>query len=260
MSALTDYLRTQRVTDREINAMLEKAARDARRQLRNLGDAGDKVQIARLRSTVVAIKRQQHELWSSGFRDAMVRGRKAAGHAAENAAQALDRSVWGRNIPRTIAGRVRRLQTEASARIEAAVRRIPRTLSSRVYKNEALASGKIEALIRSHIIRGSSADQLARSVYQFISPSAPGGASAAALRLARNEMGVAFHDAQIIAAKTRPWVKAMRWKLAGTHPKPDQCNAYADQVFRLDNVPDKPHPLCLCTLEEITVADPSAVI
>lgn len=260
MSALTDYLKTQRVTDREINAVLEKAARDARRELARLGDAGDRVRIARLRSTIAEIKRQQHELWSNGIRDATVRGRQAAAQAAQMAARTLDSSVWGRATPRNVASRVARLQADARSRIMAAVNRPSRALSARIYKNEALANGRIEALIRSHIVRGSDAKTLARSIYQFISPSAPGGASSAALRLAREEMAEAFHNAQVIGARERPWVKAMRWILSGSHPKPDQCNAYAGREYKIDNVPDRPHPLCLCTLEEIPYADPRVTV
>jgi hypothetical protein len=256
MTALTDYLKIQRQSDVELNRILEKTARDARRELRRLGDTADRVRVARLRSTIAAIKSSQHDLWSSGVRDAMVRGRQAAATAAEASARTLDGAVWGRTTP----ARVRTLQTAAQARIRTvATNALPRELSSRIYKNDALMSGKLDALIRSHIIRGSSVQTMTKSVYQFISPTAPGGASAAALRLARTEMGNAFHDAQIIAAQSRPWVKGMRWVLSGSHSHPDACNDYAGRTFKLSNVPDKPHPLCLCTLDEIFVADPMSV-
>jgi hypothetical protein len=124
-----------------------------------------------------------------------------------------------------------------------------------VYRQRALHDGKIEDLIREGLIANLSAKELSQTVYKYVSPTTPGGASYAAMRLARTEINNAFHERQL-QGSTRPGVKAVKWNLSGSHKVPDKCNQYADHGgnghWAVGNVPDKPHPQCFCYLTYIT--------
>jgi hypothetical protein len=97
-------------------------------------------------------------------------------------------------------------------------------------------------------------------VYQYVSPTTPGGESYAAMRLARTEINNAFHERQLAGAN-RPGVTGVQWNLSGSHRVPDQCNLFAQRdshnkgpgVFPVGKVPDKPHPQCFCFLTYVTM-------
>jgi hypothetical protein len=135
-------------------------------------------------------------------------------------------------------------------------------LSERVYGSRALASGFVDRRINSAIARGLSAKEFAAEMRGIINPRTPGGVSYAAKRLARTEINNAFHITQINDVRGKPWVNGLRWSLSGSHPKPDQCDALARGhsqglgagVYRPDDVPNKPHPQCLCFLEPVTMS------
>lgn len=80
------------------------------------------------------------------------------------------------------------------------------------------------------------------------------------MRLSRTEINNAFHEQQKRAGD-KPWVEGVKWNLSGSHPRPDTCNDYANQsnglgrgVFKTGDVPDKPHPQCLCYLTYETLS------
>lgn len=134
------------------------------------------------------------------------------------------------------------------------------TLSQRVYRQAALANGTIDKIINNALLLGKSPKELARDVAKFISPSTPGGASYAALRLGRTEVVNAYHRSSILRYQETPWVERAQWSLSGTHPRPDTCNDIAESgdfrqagVYRVNNIPDKPHPQCLCYITPIPV-------
>lgn len=193
------------------------------------------------------IKREQDRLWRDGVADNMAKGRKAAAEAADKAADALERWALA-NLPagpsRTLTNGLR---AAARSGIESDRARLPRELSDRIYKNEALAKKKVEDAIRTGLIQGLSARELAQDVYRLVSPTAPGGVSYNAMRLARTEINNAFHERQIQRAKS-PLVEAVRWNLSRSHPKPDVCNELASQTYDPKDVPGKPHPHCFCYL------------
>jgi hypothetical protein len=109
-----------------------------------------------------------------------------------------------------------------------------------------------------------SAKEIAKQVFRFIDPETPGGASYAALRLGRTELNNAFHTNSIKQAQAMPWVEGVKWNLSGSHPRPDECNEYAEDthyrggdggVFLPQDVPPKPHPNCLCFTTTETQSD-----
>lgn len=130
-------------------------------------------------------------------------------------------------------------------------------LSQRLYHSEATAKNLVSRTVNSHIARGSSAADIARDVKRLINPSAPGGVSAVAKRLARTELNNAFHAQSIADNEDRPWVVHVEWRLSGSHPQSSvlcKCEIYARQKnFPKDNVPGKPHPNCLCYLVPVVV-------
>lgn len=256
---LRRYMEVQRAYDRDLNRILEKTARDIRTQVAKLTikqGIGAEVRVAQLRMVLANIKREQHRLWINGVRPTIVQGQTAARKAAEDAAEAIDRVLYA-SLPDGPAEAVSRsLKATAEAGLRADAGRVPRELSSRVYRDRDLSTRRVEETIRSGIIRGLSARELASEVYRFVSPTAPGGTSYSAMRLARTEINNAFHEQQIKGA-ARPWVDAVKWNLSGSHKKPDDCNKFATQnkgLYQPENVPGKPHPQCLCYLTYNTVS------
>lgn len=246
----------QRVYDAQTRVIMERAARDIQAQILRLpAGIGGQVRAAQLRLVLAEINQIMIDAWGKGILPTTQRGRKAAAEAAEKATQTM-LSVLHAGLPDDVAKAVSDgLRRTAQAGIDAEYARVPRQLSARVYQNAALASGEVQATIRAGLISGLSAKELARNVYQFISPTTPGGASYAAERLARTEINNAFHEQQKKGAE-RPGVKAAIWNLSGSHKTPDQCNVYAGQDvdnlgpghYKSGNIPDRPHPNCLCYL------------
>jgi hypothetical protein len=88
----------------------------------------------------------------------------------------------------------------------------------------------------------------------------PGNMAYESLRLARAELATMYRDAVVESCIDNPAVLGIRWLLANTHPIPDVCDDYAmhDEglgrgVFIAADLPDVPHPLCLCAHAPVTV-------
>jgi hypothetical protein len=255
---LVQYLRVQRQADRDLNRVLERAARDAQRRIiaLELGPPGigARVRQAQLTSTLRAIREAQHALWEQGVGPLITDRLRDAQFAAIQAGMFMD-DVLFEALPANQA-EIMRASARAMAQtgLEAEAARISQELSPRVYRNADLASRVIEQTIRSGIIQGLSARELAATVARFIRPTTPGGISYAAMRLARTELNNAFHQRQIAIAQNKPWVEGVKWNLSGSHPKTDLCDVFAHDdayglgsgVFPPDDVPSKPHPHCLC--------------
>ena len=134
-----------------------------------------------------------------------------------------------------------------------AISRVTKTqqpLSTRVYKSQALANNWIHRVVTSSIMRGDSAQDIAKQVKSSIKPNTPGGASYAALRLGRTELNNAFHATSITLSQDRPWVEGMAWNLSKVHTndtgRVEICEQMAGLIYDVDAVPMKPHPQCRC--------------
>lgn len=71
-----------------------------------------------------------------------------------------------------------------------------------------------------------------------------------AMRVARTELNRAFREGQIRYAMKKPWIKEIVWHIGG----PDPCEICEDldgNAFPVDEVPDIPHPHCMCWLETV---------
>lgn len=250
-----EYRRVQRKYDAELARVLESTAKRIRARLNRLpvGIGGD-VRRAQLTLVLREIERVLVSMFRGPVLDNIQAGRKAAAEAAESAVETLTAVAYAA-LPEDVAATlVDGLEATARSGLESDFARVPRALSRRVYRSAALASGAVNARIREGLISGLSARELAQDVYQYISPSTKGGTSYAAMRLARTEINNAFHERQIQAAR-RPGVKAVKWNLSESHPRPDECNVYAEHApYEPSEVPDKPHPHCFCYLTYITMS------
>jgi hypothetical protein len=259
---LVTYLKIQRAADREILAALRSSAANVSSELKRLQNAtktGEKVRREQLLRSQAAINREMAVLFDR-VGDTVQAG---AARAAEAGARTILEA--NKDLLREVLSAsdydylVRSAEQSASNSLEALRQRVSGSsyvpLSQQVYDTQQLASGKIDEIVNAAIARGASAAELARDVRAYINPNTPGGVRYASLRLGRTELNNAFHAAQIKQAQEEPWTYGLRWNLSGSHPKPDECNEYADQVhykdgeagvFRPEEVPAKPHPNCLC--------------
>lgn len=159
------------------------------------------------------------------------------------------------------------MMQQAKQGIEAVISRKENgfTLSDKVYHNQALSKGYIDNAINNGLLLNKSVAEIKKDVIGFIDPNTPGGASFAAQRLARTEVVNAYHRTAVRKYQQTPWVEKVKWNLSGSHGRPDACNDYADSVhymgkgwdageWRPGDVPEKPHPNCLCYVEPVTMS------
>lgn len=252
------YRRIQAENERHLRLMLEQTAKAIEARVKKLPvGVGGEVRGAQLRATLAAIRKLQRAMWTAGVRPTVIRAMEDAEKAAESAIEAMTRVAYA-SLPDAAAEElVRSLRASAESGLKSDAARKRRELSERVFRLRALHDGKVEDMIRQGLIANLSAKELADSVYKYVSPTTPGGASYAAMRLARTEINNAFHERQLAGAE-RPGVSAVKWNLSGSHVVPDLCNVYAghngDGEWPVGKVPDKPHPQCFCFLTYITLS------
>ena len=256
---LVAYLRVQRANDRAMIAILSRSTLKIEAELTRLSTRtgiGVAIQRAQLEAAQAAIHREIATLYRALGLQVLASRETAAAEALESL---FPRALWRSVLPADdVDYLLRSMRATASQGIDAVENRLTlsqRTLSERVYHSRDLVDGKIDDLINSALARGASAADLARDVKGFIKPEVQGGIRYAALRLGRTELNNAFHAGQVLTGIKSPWITGLKWNLSGSHPRPDECNEYADQgVFRPEDVPGKPHPNCLCytTAETVT--------
>lgn len=240
---LQRYIRQQTLTDRQMRVLLRDAASASRRIL-----AQAKTPSA-VRAAQLDVARQQQLLWGK-LGGTIETGVRSSGDAASKSVARLismfEGSVGVELLPyRALEAS---LIQQGRAGIEAVLARgvngVP--LSDRVYKNSSLYQGKVDRAINAMLVNGASAKEIARDVARFISPDVPGGVSYAAMRLGRTELNNAFHQVTKDHWDGNPFVTGLKWNLSRSHPKPDECDQYAEKSWKPRDVPVKPHPQCLC--------------
>lgn len=260
---LRRYLKIQASADREVLAMLRKSRADLDRQLSTIVGSNVSAEIRReqLRLARQAINREMDRIWRQ--LSAIIESQSlVAAKAAVRANGSFDRSLLATQLSKAEMDALERSLVEQAQQsvVQAMNRKLDQsgttriTLSEKVYHSRQVIDRQVEALVNSALARGLSAREFAKEVMRFIRPGTSGGVRYAAMRLARTEINNAFHYAQTRDSARKPWVTGQRWHLSGSHPKPDECNAYADGdhagmgpgVYPKDDVPAKPHPHCLC--------------
>lgn len=254
--SLQPYRKVQTDAEKELTRVLESTARAIRARISKLPvGIGGQVRGAQLRTTLAAIAKMQRSMWVGGVAPIVVGGVDDAEKAAESAIEAMTRVAYTALPDAAAEVLIRGLRLAAESGLKSDRARRKRELSAHVYRQAALQAGKVETLIREGLIGNLSAKELASTVYEHVSPTVKGGASYAAMRLARTEINNAFHERQLQGA-TRPGVKAAKWNLSGSHRVPDKCNVYAahggNGEWAPDKIPEKPHPQCFCYLTYVT--------
>lgn len=255
-SEFQPYRRVQATAEHDLRLILETTAKAIQARVRTLKPGiGGQVRKAQLTATLGAIRRLQREMWINRVNPRVTRGVVDAEKAAESAIEAMTRVAYAALPEQAAEVLIRGLRLAAESGLKSDAARKRKDLSTRVYRQAAFQGDKIEHLIRGGLIANLSAKELAGSVYEYVSPTTPGGASYAAMRLARTEINNAFHERQLQGAN-RPGVKAVKWNLSGSHTVPDLCNVYASHGgnghWAVGNVPEKPHPQCFCYLTYVT--------
>lgn len=250
---LRNIVNVVQVTDSELRKVMRDAAKDAEQILLSLGD--DLRPGAALRRARTELASLNTELWLNA-NDSV---RSGVGHGFDEA------SAWQARWDRALFEAINVAIPNWEASLTASTRQgLPNylarrqngyTLSQRVYINRALSRGAVDQIINNALILGKTPRQLAKEVRRYISPDVPGGVSYSAMRLGRTEVVNAYHRASANRYAETPWVDTVVWNLSGSHGKPDTCNEYADDVqipngnageWPASEVPDKPHPQCLC--------------
>lgn len=266
---LLAYLRVQEKFDREMYAVLRRSVAATDAQLKLI--VGKNIGAVIRREQLLAAQIVMHEQIAAIMERAglLIRaGEARAAAAAIETFVAYDRVLFTATgaSDAYLNAYLRSAKATAASGIEAAKQRMLGTsyipLSQQVYNTQQLAAGQVDRFIETALARGLTAREFALEVAKFIRPDVRGGVSYAAMRLGRTEINNAFHAKQAEKARETPWTEAVQWNLSGSHPKPDECNEYAEKSHFKNgppgywlpaDIPHKPHPHCLCFTTPVTV-------
>lgn len=265
---LVRFFAAYKLTEAELRQILEDAAEEAERLIPKLVEkhtTGNTIKAAQLALILREIRSQQSAMWGD-VNGVLKEGMQRAALAAVAGESAIDAYLRRNGLAMPELHQSFRAQAMRGFRnvVAKGFNNIP--LSTQVYRTQALAMGWVDRQVRKALILQTDAHTLARQVRQFIDPSVKGGVSFAAFRLARTELNNAFHT----VAKERfeePWATGVQWHLSGSHPpapsgNPEACEVLARTdlglgtgVFPVGEVPDKPHPQCLCYITQQVVGE-----
>jgi hypothetical protein len=260
---LNAYLRRQVVVDAQMRKVLRAAIKSLDAEILRLATAsniGSQVRVAQLTLTreMMAVWREAGDVIETGILD-----------SAKDLAKvqsAFDKALMTR-LGATMTPQFQRsLLATAQAGLESYIsrRNFNHTLSERVYRNGQKSIKAVEGIIDQGLLSGRSAREIARMVRGYISPSTPGGMSYAAMRLGRTELNNAFHETSKRMAEDDPFVARMKWNLSRSHGRSDKCDVYAKSThvatwepgeYRPNDVPQKPHPQCLCFTTTVPIPE-----
>jgi hypothetical protein len=253
-SPIVTFARSTKESTSRISRLLAAAAKESSKDAAKMHG----LSAAQRRVRAVSLHRSIREMWE-GVAHITIFGERAAAEAGVEATMALQRA-FNKHLPEDVQ---RMLMIQGKSAVDAYISRQENRieLSRRVYKNTDLFIGKIDKRINVNLLKGASAEELAKDISRFINPNVMGGVKYAAMRLARTELANAFHTTTIRQGREMPWVTGYKWNLSGSHGRPDVCNEYAGDdhdglgagIFKKANVPGKPHPQCLCylTMEQV---------
>lgn len=259
------YLGVQEKYDSLIHTALVDASEDIEKSLRQrLGDQRIGSQTRRYQFGLASrAAKDSLRVLFNGIYSHIHAGQSDAALAAVEAGFVDDSRVLFRLIPNASdRGKYEdSFRQSASRGIDAMLTRIivsHKPLSKQVYDTRAISTGYVDRIINSSLAKGDSAADLAKAVRSSISPDVAGGVAYAAKRLGRTEINNAFHAQSVGQNQDKPWVDRIQWHLSGSHPpSPAWPNGLISQMevcerlaklknFEKDQVPDKPHPQCLC--------------
>jgi hypothetical protein len=253
---LLDVLAQYGITKKELDDILTDGAQEAERLIPKLIEqhtTGGTVKAAQLALVLRELKVAQSALWGDlgrVTRSGVETGYLRAAEAAQDVLLSTFTKAGANPAPFLAAWRQQAKQGIVAV-LAKSKNGIP--LSRAVYKSQALATGLVDRTVKRGLLLGNNAKAIAKSVKDLILPDVAGGVSYAAHRLARTEINHAYQTSQAERYADEPWTTGMRWNLSRSHPKPDECNTYAQQdihglghgVYPVGQRP-RSHPNCLC--------------
>lgn len=254
--AWLEHLKTQKVTGRQLGKVLKEAADDAEASLKGILADTRGMRTAQMSAVQQALRQNSEALWKEV--DGITReGLQRATMDAANGEIRL--TEWLSESANPIYRDQVRTAARASAENVRANILSQVDLSPRVYRNSEVGIRRARRLVERGIAQNKSTHEIAKSVKGLIRPDTPGGVSYASKRLARTEINRSFHATSAEWNSESPFVNAVQWNLSGSHPRPDKCDEYAEGgsagprgLWLPDDVPDKPHPNCLCYTTAVT--------
>jgi hypothetical protein len=256
---------TDGITNREMSKLLKEAAAESEQTILTLVGNESFTSQTRLRqigAIRAGIEPISTEPWNKTGKVTEVGMFQQAQLAAD---QAMDRDFFLGMPGLAVTQYARQMHIAAAAGIQSVLSR--RTtgyvLAERIYANGKATTATVGRIVDRGLINQKSARQIAKEVKGFYSPDVPGGASYAAMRLARTEINNAHHHTSIRMGQERPWVTGFEWNLSRSHPKPDPCDELAEAddyglgpgKYPKSSAPDRPHPQCLCFLTHLQEDD-----
>ena len=267
---LLGFLQVQEAWERDVLFALKKSQASSAAAVRGMAQApgiGARARSAQMQMSQRALLEQQSKLWDAVGSSVAASRAAAAAKAIEVSSVYEDMLLKQALTPMQRDALLRSAQATARRNVENVTNRVlgysKMPLSEQVYKTKAWSNGLLENRINAAIGRGASARDIANDVKDLINPNTPGGVKYAAMRLGRTENNNAFHATSVLHAQKTPWVTGVKWELSGSHPRPDECNEYAESVHYAggeegvwlpNEVPGKPHPNCLCFTTPVTVS------
>lgn len=254
---LIPFTTLQRRYEMRIRTVLLSASQDAEKAVLALSKKqtfSSGVRIAQIRLLIEELQPILKELFNDAI-PVIANGQQDAGVLAVNKFSETDADYLAKAFSQS--GSVRDFvdgqRQSARVGIRQAISSITRSdydLSSNVYTTRALANRWLKNQVTGLVLRGESAQTIARVVRASIRPNTPGGVAYAALRLGRTELNNAFHATAVDLAKDRPWVTGINWNLSSVHShtsdKKEICEQYAEMTWTPKTVRPKPHPQCRC--------------
>ena len=252
---------TEGLTNREMSKILKEASAETDAFLaKTLGSKSFSVAVAREQQKAIqaGMDAISTELWSRTGKVIQVGMFQQAALAAD---QALDRDLFLGMPGQAALQYTRAMHLDAASGVESILSR--RTngfkLADRIYAHGAATTAQVGRIVEVGLARQLSARQIAAATRMHFDPMVPGGTSYASMRLARTEINNAHHETTIRQSDQRPWVLGFHWNLSESHPRPDDCNLFAERDdynmgagnYPQGNAPSRPHPQCLCYLTHV---------
>ena len=277
LKARQNHLQVTRETLARLQEAFEKAFIDVERILRGIdGNPGMTAQRAFWRA-----KRDQLEYiaegLSNGFADALKQGMNLVALTASEVSEMAETMLLTSNgfDATLVSPAFRTLPLSAVDHVWRRIGTDGLTLSDRIWNLEKHIWRRTDAIVMSGIARGQSAVDMAKELQrdilgitspgqipenlrwtERISKSVRGRGSIHynALRLARTEIGNAYHEADVKAAQLSTVVLGLKWNLSPAHGIYDVCDPLSNQdvyglgpgVYPPENAPLYPHPNCFC--------------
>ena len=256
---------TEGITNRQMAILLKEASEEASDVIDTLVTSSTFTSQSRLRQ-ISAIRAGitpiSTELWTKTGKITEVGMFQQAQLAAD---QAMDRDFFLGMPGLAVTQYARHMHIDAAAGIQSVLSRRTSgyTLAERIYANGKVSTAQVGRIVDRGLILQKDARTIAKEVRGYYSPDVPGGASYAAMRLARTEINNAHHHTTIRMSEARPWVQGYEWNLSKSHPRPDPCDALAEAddygmgpgKYPKGSAPDRPHPQCLCYLTHVQEDD-----